>query len=148
MRWGACPVFVPAFWNHDPKEWDNTGGISNDGIWQFDAYSDLKELFGVTLGTPDYDFFQTSVIDFPSGSSSSTLYNPFGNIDGVDSGGSALSLHVDVGNDSIMAVWTGHLNVDSQDAGETTFYTASDDGSVIYIDKNRVVWNQRIPGSD
>ncbi len=67
-------------------------------------------------------------IDFPvGGGNDHTGGNPLADIG------------VNVGNDSFLAWWTGKINVPTD--GTYTFYTASDDGSVLYIDGQLVVSN-------
>ena len=67
-------------------------------------------------------------IDFPvDGGNDSTTDNPFAGIG------------VDAGTDNIVALWTGQLYVPL--AGLTDFWTASDDGSMLWVDGNLVVSN-------
>ena len=49
--------------------------------------------------------------------------------------------------DNVTARWSGYINIDATQAGSTTFFTTSDDGSVVYVDGVRVVNNSQFQGA-
>ncbi len=129
------PGLLGQYWNYDPRPLRGTGGIDSDGIAPFDTYSGLLDFVNNTLGSPTAAQQLNVPIDFPSGGGdNSTGGNPFS------------SIGVNLGNDAQVATWSGQLSVSAADAGVTTFRTASDDGTVIYIDGNLVVQNNKFQG--
>jgi hypothetical protein len=105
------------------------GGVPRDGA---DWWTGLNSLANLNAAldplTPDDQQTLLVPIDFPAGGGgNSTSGNPFA------------SIGVDVGNNEIVARWTGYIRIPED--GVTTFYTRSDDGSILLIDNEMVVYN-------
>ncbi|MFP4057067.1 MAG: autotransporter-associated beta strand repeat-containing protein [Candidatus Brocadiia bacterium] len=138
----APPTVVPGlfgrYYNADAdnsSKFPRGGTFGGNGLLDFHTYANITDLIRSKLGAPDATHQLDRALDFPAGGgSNSTNGNPFS------------SIGVNVGNNDIMAFWSGTLHVGPADAGVTDFRTASDDGTVIYIDGNKVVDNNKFQG--
>lgn len=76
----------------------------------------LNPISNLITATPNAAFIQTANIDYDG--------NFVGNVPGITDG------------DSFSVLWTGWFDVNLEGAGDYTFGTESDDGSMIYLDLN------------
>jgi hypothetical protein len=53
---------------------------------------------------------------------------------------------VNIGSDNIIGHWFGKINIAPANAGDITFFTASDDGSKLWVDGVQVVDNNFFQG--
>ncbi|MCL4204010.1 MAG: autotransporter-associated beta strand repeat-containing protein, partial [Pirellulaceae bacterium] len=131
------------YWDQDPSALPGGrgGGCGlGDGLCALDSYATLIGVIDQHLPAANYDLDLIVDIDFPAGGvSNSTNDNPHNiAVDGTTT--------PNTGNDNIVDVWQGFLDVKAADAGSYTFFTASDDGSVVYVDGIRIVNNNQFQG--
>lgn len=137
-------VVAPGFLTHEYTQYSVGGrtlygpGASAtvaDGILGFNDYEQLISLRDRMPAPSDQGFF-SDALDYPAGGGFTTLDS-----NGAQPFTNAFNL---TGTDNIVAGFFGLLNITTP--GAYTFQTASDDGTVVYIDGVKVVDNNRFQG--
>ena len=108
----------------------NAGATGSDSF----TYTLTSQAQVIGVNYQEWNFTTTSLIsNFPTGAPNSSGYLPTFNVDQAAINGANPSL------DNFVVRFTNTLNINS--TGSYTFYTGSDDGSVLYIDGQLVVNN-------